>query len=426
MFIEWTEPVGTQRVQLCNEGGATLTDTKPSTPPPVPFSWTAYLRWEGFSDPNLMGIADLHAPEFQHSELLAAVDEVVGAHVAKRLNEQKGHIVREWINEGVYPFTGSPSDRAQELERDLFDVVAVIASPSIPKRGTDQKRLALRLLREALRAEPERLRSALDAVMELGEQDLESLERLLQRTELGAIVRSAAKVTDRLDFLEGLALALHSDETKRQFREVDQLHPMLVNEPWVFGDEWTECLSEHGLTRVVESVVAAKNEDAVVAVDPVKLPGGKRGRVDLLFHKVVPESEQQRHLVVELKRPGILTMEHFGQIADYATAITEHPEVADTATKWDFWLIGTELNPSVANQRDKSDRRPGFVRDYGTHRLWVITWGELIDSLRRKFESYRSELAVVPASSTGVEYLQRAHDAYVPDDLRAQAEVGDK
>lgn len=409
VVVEWSSPqLGSQRLQLCDESGASVSEHRPSSLTPVPFSWTAYLKWTGFRDPDLMGIADLHSPEFKHDDLLTAAAQSLGAYLADRLQAERGHIVKEWIDEGVYPYRAEPDTLTETVERELFDIVAVIASSSVPKRGADQKRLTLNLLREALRTEPTRLRKVLEAVVHLDADDLENLERLLERTELGAIVRAAHKVADRLDFLDGLSTALYSDETRREFREIDQLHPMLVREAWVFGDEWDTCLSEHGLTRVVETVVTQHNPDAMVAIEPVTLPDGKKGRLDLFFHKIVPESEQTRHLVVELKRPGRLTMDHYGQLADYATAIVQHPEVLNTATKWDFWLVGTDLNATLSNERDAGSHRTGFVRDYGTHRLWVTTWGELIDSF---------DASSRPTELSSASYRQRQRASTISDEL---------
>ena len=79
--------------------------------------------------------------------------------------------------------------------------------------------------------------------------------------------------------------------------------------------------------------------------------------------------------------------------------------------------VGTNLDPTLRNERDAGSHRVGFVKDYGTHRLWVVTWGELIDSLRMKFEAYRAELGLIPTTSTGVDYLRRAHAEYLPHSL---------
>lgn len=416
--VEWSNKVGSKGIQLCDAAGAAASSYRPSALP-VPFSWTAYLKWPGFRDPDLMGIADLHAPEFKHNELLTIATQAINTYLVERLGAERGHVVKEWKDEGVYPYRGEPSNTLERAERDLFEVVAVIASGSIPKRGTDQKRLSLRLIKESLQTEPTRLRRALESVLQLTENELDNLDRLLGRTELSGMIQAANKVSDRLDFIDGLGSMLYADETRRIFREVDQLHPMLVREPWVFGDEWDVCLSEHGLTRVVRSVVEQRS-DAVLAVAPVTLDDGKRARVDLLFHKIAPESERDRHLVVELKRPGKLTMEHYGQLSTYATTICEHPEVAGSMTKWDFWLVGSELNPAIAAQRSTVSGRPGFVNDFGAFRLWVITWGELLDDLRRKYESYRAELGIEPTQGSGLEYLRRVHAEYLPEEATGE------
>lgn len=422
VVLEWTRTKrGEKLLHLCNEVGAVITTHKPDLTVSAP-GWSAYLKWAGFADPELMGIADLHHPEFTHQEILTAASSALTSYLDDRLRAAKADLVREWKAESVYPYEGDPVDRIEEAERELFDVVAVIASASIPKKGVDQKKLTLGLLKAALEAEPGRLSKALKAVVDLDATELDQLERLLDRTELAAIVQAANRVSDRLDFVEGLASLLYADETRRTFREVDQLHPMLVNEAWVFGDEWENCLSEHGLTRVVRAVIAQRQPEAFVALEPVTLEDGRRGRVDLMFHKSVPESERDRHLVVELKRPGRLTMEHYGQVVNCATAITGHPEVAGTRTAWDFWLVGTELDDAVAGQRLDEGSRHGFVRDFGDYRLWVVTWGELLDDLRRKYESYRVALGVVPTTTSGLDYVRRIHEEYLPSGAEEHSE----
>ena len=186
-----------------------------------------------------MGVADLHVPEVQHRDLLSAAEQALTIYLAERFATERGRIVRVWKQEGVYPYRGEPDSPLAAAERDLFDVVAVMASSAIPKVGAAQKRLPLRLLKETLQAEPSQLWIALEAVLLLPKDELESLEFLLKRTELGSLIRSAHRVANRLDFLTGLGSILYTDKTAKVFREVDQLHPMLVREPWVFGDEWT-------------------------------------------------------------------------------------------------------------------------------------------------------------------------------------------
>ncbi|MEU0723134.1 hypothetical protein [Streptomyces sp. NPDC006140] len=92
-------------------------------------------------------------------------------------------------------------------------------------RDVKQKKLSLRLLQEATRAEASRTNRILNAVLDLTDDEQEVLLDLLERTKLASIVRAAQTIADRSDFLQGLRGLLYADDTKTVFREVDQLHP---------------------------------------------------------------------------------------------------------------------------------------------------------------------------------------------------------
>jgi hypothetical protein len=188
---------------------------------------------------------------------------------------------------------------------------------------------------------------------------------------------------------------------------------MLVTEPWIFGDEWLLTLSESGLTGVVKSCLSELGKDVEYAPIPVKLPSGKAGRVDMVFYRHLPESERSRHLVVELKRPMRLTMTEYGQIANYATAITQHSAVASEHHFWDFWLVGTEMDPAVADQCTDPNQ-PGLARTTPRYRLWVITWAQLLDRAGLRLEAFRKELDIYATDETERTYLRRRHAEFIP------------
>ncbi|MFG1645731.1 ATP-binding protein [Amycolatopsis sp. NPDC049252] len=335
-FVEWDEDMAARKLFLCDKHGAVVTEFKPTLPRPVPVHWSAYLLWEGFRDQELMTPADLVFPDVRHGDLLEAAQQALIDHLGELLDERKGTILAEWKAQGVYPYVGAASTPAEEVEREVFDIVAVLASQAIGK-DRRQKELSLRLLQEAARVEPTKTGQILTKVLTLSDDEQEMVVELLERTTFGSIVRSANTVANRVDFVAGLRRLLYSDEARKKFREVDQLHPMLVREPWIFGDEWSLSLSESGLSRVVRDAVTRSG--AEFAPSPVALPSGKRGRVDMVFYRHLPESERNRHLVVELKRPMKATMKEFSQLNNYATAITGSPEVSGTPNEWDFWLI---------------------------------------------------------------------------------------
>ena len=227
------------------------------------------------------------------------------------------------------------------------------------------------------------------------------------------MIKSTHRIVDRLDFLKGLETVLYADDTRRVFREIDQLHPMLVRESWIFGDQWDTSSTEHGLTKVVKTAVEASGS-AILSLEPVTLESGKRGRVDMVFHRHIRESNVTLHLIVELKRPGKLVMDNFSQVINNATAITNHPEVSGDRHKWDYWLVGTDMDDAIRSQRDDNHWYPGFVKDFGAYRLFIVMWEELLDQVESRLEWMRQELSVLSSDSVGLEYLKRSHSDYLP------------
>lgn len=402
-------------IMLCDEHGSVVTQHKPDNMPKAPIYWSAYLTWEGFGDPELMNAPDLEYPTVRHGILLAAASDALAAYLDERLVERKGQIIAQWKEERVYPYLGIPTSPTEEVERDLFDVVAVISSPNIG-RTIPQKKLSLRLLREAIRSEPSRTRQALEAVLDLSDDESEILAGLMDRTTLGSLIRSGGLTADRLDLLRALGDLLYSDATRKDFREVDQLHPMVVREPWLFGDEWELSLSESGLTGVVKSAVGRLGNEAEYAPSPVRLESGKRGRVDLVMYRCLPESETTRHLVVELKRPMKVSMTEFAQISNYASTITEHPEVVSATNSWDFWLVCTDMQKAVRDMLN-DPLRPGLATSSSDYRIWVITWTELLDLCGRKLAATRTQLDVVATLDTSRAHLRRTHEDLIPEHL---------
>lgn len=72
----------------------------------------------------------------------------------------------------------------------------------------------------------------------------------------------------------------------------------------------------------------------------------------------------------------------------------------------------------MRSQRSRSSSRKGFVAEFETYRLWIITWGELLDDIRRKYESFRSSLEVVSTTEHGLDYVRRVHSELLPLSVR--------
>ncbi|MEW1640769.1 MULTISPECIES: hypothetical protein [unclassified Streptomyces] len=102
-------------------------------------------------------------------------------------------------------------------------------------------------------------------------------------------------------------LALSDDEQLRKnLREVDQPHPMVNNNLWLFGEDWHMTRSELGLTNVLHARPEDHlGEDVVLEheLESLTQPDGRSGRVDILMFRSRRDDNSTERLVIELKRP---------------------------------------------------------------------------------------------------------------------------
>ncbi len=84
-------------------------------------------------------------------------------------------IVKDWVDQGVYPYEGDADSAVKTAERQMFDVVAVTAAQAVNSGERPAQRLSLRLLREALESNPANLHQVLQGVLELPQDRLDEL-----------------------------------------------------------------------------------------------------------------------------------------------------------------------------------------------------------------------------------------------------------
>jgi hypothetical protein len=162
-------------------------------------------------------------------------------HFRTRTKEKLKNLVEEWKNDKIYPYQEEPKSPIQEVERKVFDLVAVNVAMNLPdfqEQDQRNKKFQLRILRQAIERSPEELQIILDEVLGLPQQKQEELAKLLKQTTLSQIISASNLVADRLNFLHGLETMLFDKELKETFKERSQLHRILAVNTWVFGEEF--------------------------------------------------------------------------------------------------------------------------------------------------------------------------------------------
>ncbi len=416
VIIEWLQPID-RALYLCNADGMAQSEVKPGIHAPG-FQFTAYLSWAGFSGHDVL-LAELGAEPM--ASVLDVARDTLRDHFKELARKRQQAVIKEWIEEGIYPYeSNKPQSAIETAERQVFDVVAFTASATVNKGETESKKLSLRLLREALESNPRNLHKVLNNVLELSDETLEDLTQLLEKTSLGAIINTARKIGDRLSFLSGLDSILFDAESKRETLERRQLHRILANETWIFGEEYALTGDDESLTKVLQKYLNYLGDDVELADNkPVLRHDGSNPIPDLVLSRT-SEIAQDRveNLVVELKRPKVvLGSKELMQIEEYALAVTRDERFVKPNVTWDFWIIGNQLDEFVESRRNQTGLPFGYIQRTPKYSVQVRTWSEVINDARHRLKFVERGLNYRATHDDGVEYLQKTHSKYLPESL---------
>jgi hypothetical protein len=417
--IEWKAE--TDRVlYLCDSGGFALSEIKPGIQAPG-FDFTAYLKSDYFKEldeQNLL-MEDFHPPL---KKVVANAKGKLKDHFRKRAAENASKIVEEWKEEKIYPYEGVARNIIEETERQVFDVVALSLHDYLPDfeaTNNRNKKFAFALLKQAIEESPKAVQRILEEVLELPKEKQEEFAQLLERTSLTAIINASKVVADRLDFLRGLELLVFDPQSKQQILERRQLHKILNEQTWIFGEEFNLTLSDKSLNDVLNKHLQKLGRGPEEDGDLVLREDGSKGIVDLMLSRVVPQprAEEREHLIVELKRPSQkIDPEVAGQIKSYAFAVADDERFRDTKTRWVFWAISNEISDSVRREANQRNRPRDLLFEDEEERIfiWVKTWGQLIESCRARLEFFQRELNYSVENESALAYLRKVHSKYLP------------
>lgn len=420
-IIEWIK-AERSALHFCDPEGVAVDDAE--APSITNFRYSAYVLWDQM--PKHSGewmIAKLEPEGSVVGGLLIAVEEFIDSHFEQRRAEKRRDVVRTWVDNKTYPYGGEPTTEEETVERAAFDVVATSIQRHIPKSRKQQK-LALGLLRESLQQRPDDVGELLDQFLGLAPEERAELDRLLKRTSLSRLISATANVTNRLEFLRALELMVFDPETNNLVKEREHLHKILESELWIFGEEYNQMLSERGLTAALDrhlEVLGEGRSDKSV----VRRLDGTLGRLDLLLSAAATEFDRNRHLVVELKSPGLVVDgKETDQIESYAAAVAADPRFADTSTQWDFWLVTGDMSERVKQKANQKDRPRGLLFEPDIPnapavrvRVWVRTWAEIIEDIRRRLAYFQDQLQHDPSFEEARDYLRRNHANVIPEGL---------
>ena len=417
-IIEWRGDTK-RTLYLCSENGFPLDQVEARFHVPG-FSFSAYLK-----SPY---IASLHNEErLALAEMDATLREAVETaratiknYFRERAAERARSVVDAWKAADVYPYKGEPASTVEKAERQVFDIVAVNVQELAPDMGAvsaKTRALHLRMLRSAIERGPDELQLILKEVLDLPTKKQKELAALLQETTLSAIITAAKTVADRLKFIAALENIVFDPETKGRIKERTQLHKILAENTWVFGEEYNLWVSDQDLKRVLEKHKKYLAPDILID-DPVKVIGKARGIIDLMFSRVTRRHRANdiEHMIVELKAPKVrIGADEITQAKKYSIAVTNDERFSTVkGVRWHFWLVSnaydeyakSEMNNGPDPERRLISRGPNMT-------VGIKTWGELIEENRARLQFFQEHLQHTADESAAIRYLQERHSQFL-------------
>jgi Histidine kinase-, DNA gyrase B-, and HSP90-like ATPase len=394
--IEWKRPTD-RMLYLCDEGGLPLYRIPPTIQAPG-FEFSAYLKSPYNSILNQQGTLEVAELDSSLAKAIEDSKEQLRQHFKARQAEDTRSLVDRWKEEAVYPYEGDPGSPVQTAERQVFDIVALNVATAIPNFDLQDKlnkKFQLRMLKQAVEKSPEEVQLIMNEVLGLPKQKQEELAKLLKRTTLSAVISAAKTVADRLEVLTGLEALLFDLDLKKHFKERSQLHKILEENTWIFGEQFALTLSDKSLTEVLARVIERRNTKRTRKSVEVKRADGRRGIIDLFLSRSVPmpRPEEREYLIVELKAPSIkISSAETSQVRSYAYAIQEDERFRGIKARWEFWVISTDMDAHAKQEITSSDRPYGLLDRKADCQIWIKTWSELLNEGRARLQIFEKEL----------------------------------
>ena len=425
-IIEWRSM--TNRIlYLCNENGFPLVQVDRRFHVGN-FQFSAYLKSEFISKLQKEEALELAEMSPVINKAVDEAHQAIKDYFRGRAAQEARTIVADWKAENIYPYQGEASNPVERVERQVFDIVAVNVAQYLPEFETTppkNKALHLRLLRQAIEKSPEELQLILEEVLKLPKRKQEELADLLRDVSLSAIIGAAKLVAERLKFLTGLEAILFDAEPKKRLKERSQLHQIIAQNSWLFGEEFHISVNDQSLTEVLRKHRKLLGADIMID-EPVKHISKDRGIVDLMLSRAIRRhrADDLTHLVVELKAPKVkIEADEVTQIEKYAFSVIGDERFRNVNTTWVFWVISDDYG-KYAKQRMINST--GIIYDKESASIYVKAWGEVLDENRSRLQFFQERLEYQADKGSSLKYLQEHYNKFLKGVLSDDRISGDE
>jgi len=423
-IVEWSA-TKERKICLCNEDGFTLCELEAGIRPGKEFNFAIYVCSDHLRELHKENRLVLYDSEPSLKIILEKVRDTARTHFREKKSEAAKMLVQQWKEEGIYPYVDD-SDIINRARRQVFDICAFNIHEFLADfRDGDSmsRKFTFRMLKQALEDSPGELQKILNEVLCLPENKQKELAELLNKTTLSAIIEACALVAQRIEFLKGLEELLFDERSKKELLERSQLHKILEEETWIFGEEYSLTSSDETLTTVLKKHLKELRPEG--SVDQVLREDGSRAVIDLMLARSIPchHKNKREYLVIELKRPSQkIDLKVKGQIESYALAVSDDERFDKNNVSWTFIAVSNDMSDKALKTIDQEDKPYGVFHNQDNVQIGLATWAEILQKSRTRLELYREKLDYEATADDGLELLRTRYEKYMPSATQDEAE----
>lgn len=419
--LEWNFE-NKKKTYLCNAQGIPFLDTNLGIRSSIPISvfiqsvYIEKLQRENTlalyeADENLLGV-------------FKAAKDFAREYVRKRLHEYSKEFITELKQKGIYPYKEPAENLIEETKRQVFDIVALQIHehlPSFNEQDDKNKKLTLILISEALENDSKNLRKILNEVIELPEEQREELAELLESTTFSNIIDTMTEIKNRLSFLNGLEQIIYDKDLNKNFLERKHLHKIVINETWIFGDEYTYGVDDMTLKNVLKAYLkdSLKRDDFEEVVNSEDNNELQTIPDVCLWQQFSVGKSGFENLVIELKKPKLdAGFDEKTQIESYATKVANDKRFPKGKTRWKFILVTKDVKSEIEPLLTQKNRKYGHIHEGDNFDVFILTWGDIITEAKIRHNYIKEKLNLnLQDNEAGLEYLKAKYKQYLPNDI---------
>lgn len=415
-IVEWNCK-SKNALYLCSQQGFPLMEV-PTSIRIGNYNFSAYLKSAHIENLDRSQRLELAEMDPALNDCIKGSRRVIKSYFRSRSASAARSLVNRWKDEEIYPFKGDPMNYLEDAERKVFDIVAVTTSDFIPdfQSGSQAtKAFQLRMLRTVLEKNSDELELILNEALGLPQGKQKELAGLLRETSLSSMISAVKIVANRMKFLASLEEVLFGSETKKRLKERSQLHKILEDNIWMFGEEYMLSASDSSLTNVLRKHQNLLGDTTVID-RPVEHYSTNGGVVDLMLSRTLGRhgAGDLQHLVIELIRPRVTVgKDQVTQILDYAFAVMRDERLISGNQGWEFWVVSDDLDEFTNSVILENEQAQGTILRKRNCVIRVKRWAQVLEDNRTRLQFFQEKFEYSARLKSSVEHIQSRHNEFM-------------